>query len=112
MLSGGEQQRVSLARALMVSPGILLCDEPFSALDPLIRAELQSLLIATAKNTTLVFVTHDVREALVLANRLGLMEKGRIVFLDTPERFLKSENSLARSYVGSLELNQQHGGQR
>ena len=113
-LSGGQRQRVGVARALAADPPLLLLDEPFGALDPITRASLQREFAMLTKRLqkTAVLVTHDVREALVLANRLGLMEKGRIVFLDTPERFLKSENSLARSYVGSLELNQQHGGQR
>lgn len=101
MLSGGEQQRVSLARALIVSPGVLLCDEPFSALDPLIRAELQTLLVATAKNTTLVFVTHDVREALRIAGRVVVFEQGRIVADTTPGHLPKHEHPLVRKFMAS-----------
>lgn len=101
MLSGGEQQRVSLARALIVSPGILLCDEPFSALDPLIRAELQTLLIETAKDTTLVFVTHDVREALRIAERIVVFEQGRVVADTTPAGLPKHEHPLVRKFMAS-----------
>lgn len=111
-LSGGQRQRVGVARALAADPPLLLLDEPFGALDPITRASLQREFAMLTKRLqkTALLVTHDVREALVLANRLGLMEKGRIVFLDTPERFLKSENPLARAYVRSLELDQQPGG--
>ena len=99
MLSGGQQQRVAIARALLASPEILLCDEPFSALDPLIRAELQHLLTAAAQNTTLVFVTHDVREALRIAERVILFDDGRIV-VDTPaSAFLQHEHPLVRRFA-------------
>jgi len=99
MLSGGQQQRVAIARALLASPEILLCDEPFSALDPLIRAELQHLLTAAARNTTLVFVTHDVREALRIAERVILFDDGRVV-VDTPaSAFLQHEHPLVRRFV-------------
>lgn len=111
-LSGGQRQRVGVARALAADPPLLLLDEPFGALDPITRASLQREFSTLTKRLgkTAVLVTHDVREALVLASRLGLMDRGRIVFLDTPERFLKSENPLARAYLSSLELDQQPGG--
>jgi len=111
-LSGGQRQRVGVARALAADPPLLLLDDPSGALYPITRASLQREFATLTKRLqkTAVLVTHDVREALVLASRLGLMERGRIVFLDTPERFLKSENPLARAYVRSLELDQQPGG--
>jgi len=79
VLSGGEQQRVAIARALIASPRLLLCDEPFSALDPIIRMELQTLLVETASDTTLVFVTHDFREALRIAGRIVFFDAGRVI---------------------------------
>ncbi|HEX2122283.1 MAG TPA: ATP-binding cassette domain-containing protein [Thermoanaerobaculia bacterium] len=101
-LSGGQQQRVAIARALIASPAILLCDEPFSALDPLIRAELQTLLRNATQEraaTTLVFVTHDVREALRIAERVILFDGGRVV-VDTPSAaFPAHEHPLVRRFV-------------
>lgn len=80
-LSGGEQQRVGIARAIVFSPAILLCDEPFGALDPLVRRELQELFVSIRKATasTLVFVTHDLGEAMTVAGRLVHFEQGRVV---------------------------------
>jgi osmoprotectant transport system ATP-binding protein len=102
MLSGGQQQRVAIARALIASPEILLCDEPFSALDPLIRAELQTLFRSATEAraaTTLVFVTHDVREALRIAERVIVFDEGRVV-VDTPSSaFMKHEHPLVRRFV-------------
>ncbi|MCY6382066.1 quaternary amine ABC transporter ATP-binding protein [Hoeflea prorocentri] len=86
-LSGGMQQRVGLARALACNPGILLMDEPFSALDPLIRRQLQDQfmdLSATLKKTT-IFITHDLDEAIRIGNRIAIMKDGRIVQTGTPE---------------------------
>ena len=102
MLSGGQQQRVAIARALVAEPPILLCDEPFSALDPLLRAELQGVLRAVADErpeTTLVFVTHDVREAMRVASRIILFEKGRIVAEAGSEEFRTIGHPLARRFV-------------
>ncbi len=100
MLSGGQQQRVAIARALIASPEILLCDEPFSALDPLIRAELQTLLRnATLAHTTLIFVTHDVREALRIAERVILFDAGRVVVETTSAAFPQHEHPLVRRFV-------------
>jgi len=101
MLSGGEQQRVAIARALIVSPRILLCDEPFSALDPLIRAELQTLLLGATRDTTLVFVTHDVREALRIAGRIIVFDAGRVVADTTPQGLTAHEHPLVRRFVAS-----------
>jgi len=103
MLSGGEQQRVAIARALIAKPSILLCDEPFSALDPLIRVELQTLLIDTAQETTLVFVTHDVREAMRVGERIAVFDAGRIVADTTPDAFASHEHPLVRRFAASVQ---------
>jgi glycine betaine/proline transport system ATP-binding protein len=89
-LSGGMQQRVGLARALAVDPEVLLCDEPFSALDPLIRRDMQNELIRLQKNLrkTLVFITHDFLEAIKLGDRIAIMRDGEIVQIGTPERIV------------------------
>ncbi len=88
-LSGGQRQRVGVARALAADPPILLCDEPFGAVDPVARQELQLEFAAlTARlGKTVVFVTHDVREAMTLARRVALLEQGRLVFVGTVEAF-------------------------
>ena len=103
-LSGGQRQRVGVARALAADPPILLMDEPFGALDPLTRASLQKEFgeLKSRLAKTVIFVTHDVREALMLGSRIALMEKGRVVLLETPQGFLRSENNLARAYLETL----------
>jgi osmoprotectant transport system ATP-binding protein len=103
-LSGGQRQRVGVARALAADPPLLLMDEPFGALDPLTRASLQKEFaeLKARLGKTVVFVTHDVREALMLGSRIALMEAGRIVLLETPQGFVKSENELARAYLETL----------
>ena len=99
MLSGGQQQRVAIARALIAAPEIVLCDEPFSALDPIIRAEMQSLFDGVVRATTLVFVTHDVREALRIAGRVIVFDAGRVV-ADTPAgAFMNHPHPLVRRFV-------------
>src|SRR6185436_9099025 len=105
-LSGGQRQRVGVARALAAEPPLLLLDEPFGALDPLTRASLQRefLEIRRRLKKTAVFVTHDVREALLLGTRVGLMHKGQLLLLETPENFLKSTNSQALAYIETLGL--------
>jgi len=105
-LSGGQRQRVGVARALAADPPLLLLDEPFGALDPLTRASLQREFadLASRLGKTAILVTHDVREALILARRIGLMHKGRLVLLETPERFLASDNPQARAYLETLNL--------
>src|SRR6266404_4736286 len=105
-LSGGQRQRVGVARALAADPSLLLLDEPFGALDPLTRASLQREFGSLAKRLgkTAIFVTHDVREALILASRIGLMYAGKLSLLEPPERFLASDNPNARAYIDSLEL--------
>jgi len=103
-LSGGQRQRVGVARALAADPPLLLMDEPFGALDPLTRAALQREFAALQKRLgkTTVFVTHDVREALMLGTRVALMSAGRIVLLDTPGGFLDSDEPHARAYRDTL----------
>ena len=104
-LSGGQRQRAGVARALGADPPLLLLDEPFGALDPLTRASLQREFadLAARLNKTAILVTHDVREALILGRRIGLMSKGRLVLLETPERFLNSDHPQARAYLETLE---------
>ncbi len=103
-LSGGQRQRVGVARALAADPPLLLMDEPFGALDPLTRASLQKEFaeLKTRLGKTVIFVTHDVREALMLGSRIALMDKGKIVLLETPEEFVKSEDEHARAYLETL----------
>ncbi|WP_253073735.1 ATP-binding cassette domain-containing protein [Kosakonia sp. MUSA4] len=97
-LSGGMQQRVGLARALVVNPSVLLMDEAFSALDPIIRREMQSLLLVLQAEAqrTIVFVTHDMEEALRLGSRIAIMEKGKLVQVGKPEALI---NAPATPYV-------------
>jgi osmoprotectant transport system ATP-binding protein len=91
-LSGGQQQRVGVARALAASPSVMLLDEPFGALDPLTRDRLQRSFGALRRRLelTAVFVTHDVAEAVVLADRIGVMRSGRLVQLGTPDELARS----------------------
>jgi osmoprotectant transport system ATP-binding protein len=100
-LSGGQRQRVGVARALAADPQILLMDEPFAALDPLTRDELQRefLLLQQRLNKTVLFVTHDLREALRLGSRIALMEAGKLVTVLTPQEFVKSDDRWASAYV-------------
>ena len=105
-LSGGQRQRVGVARALAADPPILLMDEPFGALDPVTRAELQREFRALASRLgkSIVFVTHDVREALFLGTRIALLAGGRLVGEYAPEEFLHSAESEARAFAASLHL--------
>jgi osmoprotectant transport system ATP-binding protein len=106
-LSGGQRQRVGVARALAGNPGVLLMDEPFGALDPVTRAELQREFGALAKRLgkTIVFVTHDLREALLLAARIVLLQNGKIVASETPQEFLKLQDAEVRAFADSLNGN-------
>jgi osmoprotectant transport system ATP-binding protein len=103
-LSGGQRQRIGVARALAADPPILLMDEPFGALDPITRAELQHEFIALQQRLrkTVVFVTHDLREALLLASRIALMEEGKLIALLPPKDFLQSPDPLVRKYVAAF----------
>lgn len=103
-LSGGQRQRVGVARALAADPPLLLMDEPFGALDPLTRAELQNEFAALSKrlNKTIVFVTHDIREAFKLASRIGLFQDGRLVELCEPAAFRRSTHQEAQAFLATL----------
>jgi glycine betaine/proline transport system ATP-binding protein len=104
-LSGGQQQRVGLARALATSPDIMLFDEPFSALDPLIRREMQDEVIRlrTEVNKTMVFITHDLSEALRLGDRIAIMRDGRFVQVGTPaEVVLNPADDYVRNFVRDM----------
>ncbi len=103
-LSGGQRQRVGVARALAGDPPILLMDEPFGALDPLTRADLQREFRALQQRLgkTIVFVTHDLPEALLLATRIALLEAGRLVGVYTPAEFLRATEPVAAAYVAAF----------
>ena len=100
-LSGGQRQRVGVARALAADPPLLLLDEPFGALDPITRVELQREFrgLEGRLGKGMVFVTHDVREGLLLGTRLGLMHEGRLVFLGTPDEFRASEHPECKKFL-------------
>jgi osmoprotectant transport system ATP-binding protein len=104
-LSGGQQQRVGVARALAVSPNILLMDEPFGAVDPIVRAELQQevLRIQRETETTIVFVTHDIDEAFLLGDQVVILAQGgRIVQQGTPEEILaRPADDFVATFVGA-----------
>lgn len=105
-LSGGMQQRVGLARALATDPAVLLMDEPFSALDPLIRAEIQQELLDLQDRLkkTILFITHDLDEALTLGSRVAIMMEGQIVQLGRPEEILKDPaNDFVRRFVQAVD---------
>ncbi|NBC64708.1 MAG: betaine/proline/choline family ABC transporter ATP-binding protein [Bacteroidetes bacterium] len=105
-LSGGMQQRVGLARALANNPEILLMDEAFSALDPLIRNDMQEELLElqAEMNKTIVFITHDLDEALKLGDRIAIMKDGRIVQIGTPETILtEPANEYVRAFVQNVD---------
>jgi osmoprotectant transport system ATP-binding protein len=103
-LSGGQRQRVGVARALAADPPILLMDEPFGALDPLTRAEIQREFQALQRRLakTIVFVTHDMREALLLGSRIALLEAGRLLGVYTPQEFLRATEPTAAAYVAAF----------
>jgi osmoprotectant transport system ATP-binding protein len=103
-LSGGQRQRVGVARALAADPAILLMDEPFGALDPITRWELQQQFryLQHQLGKTTVFVTHDIQEAFVLGTRIGLMAEGSLVFLGTTAEFRQSQHPEARAFIACL----------
>jgi osmoprotectant transport system ATP-binding protein len=103
-LSGGQKQRVGVARALAADPPILLMDEPFGALDPLTRAEIQKEFLAIQQRLgkTIIFVTHDIREALLFGSRIALLETGELAGVYEPQAFLRATQPLAAAYVATL----------
>src|SRR2546426_2263864 len=103
-LSGGQRQRVGVARALAADPPILLFDEPFGALDPVTRVEIQQEFrsLQAKLDKTMVFVTHDIREAFLLASRVGLLKDGKLVLLGRPDELLKSDDPEAKAFANSL----------
>lgn len=106
-LSGGQKQRVGVARAFATNPDIILMDEPFSALDPVTRSDLQDAVVNLQKQfkKTIVFVTHDMDEAIKLADKICIIQKGWIVQYDTPENILKNPaNEYVQNFVGKNRL--------
>jgi len=103
-LSGGERQRVGVARALAADPPLVLMDEPFGALDPPTREEIRSEFrgLVRALGKTIVFVTHDLREALTLADRIALLERSRVAFVGPPRDLVDSNEPEARAFVRTL----------
>lgn len=104
-LSGGQRQRVGVARALAADPPILLMDEPFGALDPITRAELQREFqqMQQELGKAILFVTHDVREALLLGGRIGIMEAGRLLWMGRPEEFQNHADPSVRGFLEGLQ---------
>lgn len=103
-LSGGQQQRVGLARALVMDPPLLLMDEPFGALDPLLRMQLQNEFVSIKRklDKTIVFVTHDIEEGFTLGDRIGVMHNGKILQIGTPSELLfEPINDIVSKIVGS-----------
>jgi len=100
-LSGGQRQRVGVARALAADPVILLMDEPFGALDPITRADLQREFLALQRRLrkTVVIVTHDLREALLLGTRIALFDSGKLAGVFTAQEFANSQDARVREYV-------------
>jgi osmoprotectant transport system ATP-binding protein len=103
-LSGGQRQRVGVARALAADPGILLMDEPFGALDPLTRSDLQREFLALQQRLkkTVLFVTHDLNEALLLGTRIALLEQGHLVWIGSAAEFRESAEPLAIKYMAAF----------
>ena len=103
-LSGGQRQRVGVARALAVDPPVLLMDEPFGALDPITRRQLQQEFVRIQARVAkcVILVTHDMAEALTLGDRVGVMEGGRLIWHSTPAEIAQSSNERVRAFVDSV----------
>lgn len=106
-LSGGQRQRVGVARALAADPPILLMDEPFGALDPVSRAEIQQEFknLQARLKKAVVLVTHDLREALFLGDTIALMDSGRVLALCVREEFLRSQEATVQGYIHAFQAN-------
>lgn len=106
-LSGGQQQRIGVIRAMAADPPIILMDEPFSALDPISREQLQDELVRLQEvmTKTIVFVTHDIDEAIKIANRICIIQSGKIIQIDTPEQILRHPlNDFVKDFIGVKRL--------
>jgi osmoprotectant transport system ATP-binding protein len=104
-LSGGQRQRVGVARALAADPPVLLFDEPFGALDPVMRLELQQQFLALRLDfqKTSIFVTHDVREAMLLGSNIALLSGGRLDVMAPPQEFRQAQSEEARAFLACLD---------
>ncbi len=104
-LSGGQRQRVGVARALAADPSLLLFDEPFGALDPVTRLEVQRLFLELRRRLgkSAIFVTHDVREALLVGSRIGLLREGRLQVLATPSELLRARGEEVEAFLAILD---------
>lgn len=112
-ISGGQQQRVALARALIVEPKVCLLDEPFSSLDAALRVKLRAELkkIQRELDMTMVFVTHDQEEALVIADQIAIMDQGNLIQVDTPDQILQAPaNEFVRDFLSLNDLVHQTDG--
>lgn len=108
-MSGGMKQRVGIARALISEPEILLMDEPYSALDPLIRRDMQNELLSLEDyiNRTIVFITHDMNEAFKMGDRIALMKDGKIVQIGTPQEFFQNPaNDYVKDFISDVDKTQ------
>ena len=106
-LSGGQRQRVGIARALAINPNIILMDEPFGAIDEITRKLLQDEILKIYKeyNMTIIFITHDIKEALKLGTRIMVMDKGEVIQIDTPEQLIKNpKNIFVKELLGNNKI--------
>ncbi|MCM1985275.1 ATP-binding cassette domain-containing protein [Lyngbya confervoides] len=110
-LSGGQRQRVGVARALAANPDILLLDEPFAALDPVTRFEVQTLFLDLQRSLqkTVVLITHDIQEALRLGDRIGLMQQGTLVSLTSAQAFMQLDHPEAQCFQRTVMEGSVHG---